>query len=157
MSLFVETWWQGLASLSPAKPNPDLYLTKGWDFSRKFPFQVSGNQKNQQNQQKPETILPFCWWCDHWHTTKVSIYTIFVFTTVCTHVFATRFQFYFNFCLQSHGIHWNPVPVTDVLLTIIPTSWISRLSRAFTFTLLLLWFVWHCSHQHAIQLVLLTV
>ena len=45
-----------------------------------------------------------------WHTTKVSIYTIFVFTTVCTHVFATRVQLYFNFSLQSRGIHWNPVP-----------------------------------------------
>ena len=33
-----------------------------------------------------------------------------MFTTVCTHVFATRFQFYFNFALQSCGIHWNPVP-----------------------------------------------
>ena len=42
MSLFVETWWQGLASVSPAKPNPDLYLTKCCDFSRKFPFKVSG-------------------------------------------------------------------------------------------------------------------
>ena len=42
--------------------------------------------------------------------TKVSIYTIFVCTTVCTHVFATRFQFYFNFSLQFCGIHGNPVP-----------------------------------------------
>ena len=41
---------------------------------------------------------------------KVSIYTIFVFTSVCTHLFATRFQFYFNFSLQFCGIHRNPVP-----------------------------------------------
>ena len=72
MSLFVETWWKGLASLSPAKPNPDLYLTKCCDFSRKFPFQVPGNQKNWQNRRKPETILLFCWW-HLWSATPIHL------------------------------------------------------------------------------------
>ena len=53
-----------------SKPSPDLYLTKCCDFSRNFSFQVSRNQKNWQNQQKPETILPFCWCAKQPHQSK---------------------------------------------------------------------------------------
>ena len=63
-------------------------------------------------------------------TPQKSVYiSILVFTTVCTHVFATRFQFYFNFSLQSCGIHWNPVPFRWISLDStgfrqIPPEWL---------------------------------
>ena len=57
-------------------------------------------------------------------TPQKSVYIPLVFTTVCTHVFATRFQFYFNCSLQSCGIHWIPVPFRWIPLDSTGFRWI---------------------------------
>ena len=63
MSVSQETCLQGFAKLSLGKLIPDLKNPSLILLNIPFPgVQVSRNRRNEENRQKPETKLTYCWW-----------------------------------------------------------------------------------------------